>query len=469
MTNSASIEARQPKGFQDYLPKVQIPRQALIQVVRQCFELFGFDPLETPAIEQFEILVSDPGEFDARIYRTDSWSGSDTEASMLSETKTALRFDLTVPLARVFAMNRDLPRPFYRYQLGNVWRGERPQAGRYREFAQFDADIVGSESVNADIEIIQLIMFTLRKILNDDSFTVSINTRKILNGLPELLGFSSVEREKRIADVIRILDKAEKISREEMIEALKAPRNENKNSPELSGQQVEKLFLFTDLCGDPEQLLDEVERLLAGIKIAEEGVRDLRNIIATLDESGYGRELWQIDLMLARGLGYYTGAVFEARLDKLPGIGSVFSGGRYDKLIGRFCKEDIPATGASIGIDRLVAALVQQGSLEEVDTQTQVLVLSMDESLRGEYVAIARECRESALSTRVYPDAQKMKVQMKYASKLEIPFVVIYGPEEKKRGIFSIKDMSTRKQHEFKVVGSVPTSVSQSILTLKKN
>lgn len=469
MSKVKQIQARQPKGFQDYLPRIQIARQKLIQKVQECFEFFGFDPLETPGVEQFEILVSDPDEFDARIYRTGSWSSADDQEALLQDTKTALRFDLTVPLARVVAMNLDLPKPFYRYQKGQVWRGEQPQAGRYREFTQFDIDIVGSASLNADVEIMQVIMFTLMKILGEKSFTVSFNSRKILNGLPGLLGFPDSEREDRITDVMRILDKADKVSREEMIGSLQAPRDDgdNKKSPELSQDQIEKLFSFTDLTGSPDELLVQAEKILGNVPIAQEGIQDLKRIISLLDEQGIDRDLWCVDLMLARGLGYYTGAVFEARLDDLPGMGSVFSGGRYDNLIGRFCKEQVPATGASIGIDRLVAALIELGKLENIETQTKVMIINMSEELTGVYFTIAKGCRERGISTRVYPDSHKIKRQFKYANKLGIPFLVIVGSNELEVGKFSVKDMRSGDQIECEMtLLTIGEKVAEQILTM---
>ena len=416
-------------GFRDYLPEIMLPKQAVLDNIRRTFESFGFLPLETPALERSSVLGTDTNEFNMEVYRFDA-SGQDV----------TLRFDLTVPLARVVAAYPRLLKPFKRYQLGQVWRKEKPQAGRFREFMQFDADIVGSDSILADSEIIELMYQTMINLKIDD-FVIRFNNRKILNGLSQVVGFD----EARSMDVFRILDKLDKIGLEEVIRELqRPPDNEyDESAVAISDAGIDRLKEFLELSGE----LDELMSFFRGVTLAQEGINECAQIIANLRALAIPERYWKLDLSIARGLGYYTGPVFETTLLDIPEIGSVFSGGRYDELVIRYTGERVPATGASIGVDRLISALDTLGRIEKKRTNSRVLVAFASENLGRKALTLARRIRQSGINTETFmgKDAA-LKNQIIYAVKQGIPFVVILGEEEEAMGKVKFKDMALRQE-----------------------
>jgi len=332
------IEPKLASGFKDYLPEDMIPRQEMFDKIRAVFENFGFVPLDTPGLEKDEIITGGDPDFKMNV-----WHASIKDDS----EKMALRFDLTVPLARVIAGNPDIKKPFKRYQIGKVWRGERPQAGRYREFVQFDADIVGSASILADAEIIAIMNATMIA-LEIPNFLIRINNRKILNGLAEYADFSSDKN----SAVLRSIDKLDKQGWDKVSAELCDAKIG------LTSEQAEAIKKFVDLRADtPTETLNAAEVLMARSPTAMSGIIELREIVDAVRAMGVPDNRWKIDLSVARGLGYYTGPVFETVLTDILEIGSVFSGGRYDGLVSKFSAQSVPATGASVGVDRLFAAL----------------------------------------------------------------------------------------------------------------
>ncbi|KKR37255.1 MAG: Histidyl-tRNA synthetase [Candidatus Yanofskybacteria bacterium GW2011_GWF1_44_227] len=426
----ATIDPQLASGFKDYLPEDMIPRQKMFDSIRTVFERWGFVPLDTPGLEREEIITGGDPNFKMNIFRVRLNEGDD---------KYALRFDLTVPLARVVAAYPDIKKPFKRYQTGKVWRGERPQAGRYREFVQFDADTVGSASMLADAEIVAIMCETMPA-LGIENFLVRVNNRKILNGLAQYAGFDM----NKISAVLRAIDKLDK-------------QGWDKVSVELAGEkiglnqdQIAAIKKFIDLKVEGQiETLNAVQELMVNSPIAMQGISELREIAGYLNAMAVPTDKWKIDLSVARGLGYYTGPVFETVLTDLLEIGSVFSGGRYDGLVQKFSTASVPATGASVGVDRLFAAMTKLGLITQSRTVSDVIVLNFDKSVQDLCLATAAIVRSSGIKTEIFIDGdKKMRDQLGYVSDKGIPLVVIIGPEEVSKNVVQLKDMRSGKQEE---------------------
>lgn len=424
-------------GFKDYLPETMIPRQKIIAKIKETYESFGFLPLETPGLERSSVLGSDKSDFRMEVYRfSDNFAGAGQDVT--------LRFDLTVPLSRVVAAYPELVKPFKRYQLGSVWRKEKPQAGRFREFAQFDADIVGSESILADSEIISL-MYETMKNLGLENFVIRFNNRKILNGLPQVAKFD----EKKASDVFQVIDKLDKIGAESVFAELQTkPFSEfDTEALNLSDESVTKIKEFLAISGDTENIIKELKKFFTGVDIALEGIRECEQIIENIQYLGLSQENWKFDLATARGLGYYTGPVFETTLTDIPEIGSVFSGGRFDDLVMKFTGERVPAVGASVGVDRLFAALEKLGKIQKKQSVSLVLLTIMDDRYAKDIIKMAQGLRTAGVNAEVFLGKDKnFKNQLTYALKKEIPFMLILGEEEKKQGKIKLKDLNKREE-----------------------
>lgn len=427
------IKPELPGGFKDYPPSEMIPRQAMFDKIRQTFELFGFVPLETSTTQKDEVLTGGESNIEKQIYKVYQRSEDKDDGDL------ALRFDLTVPLARFIAKSSgDLLRPFKRYEIGKVWRGERQQAGRYREFVQFDADIVGSASMTADAEIICLIYRTMKN-LGIDDFIIKVNNRKILNGLSEYAGFAGEKNPK----VLRAIDKMDKIGWEGVEAELV--------SIGLSNDGVEKVRKLIEIKKpDQEATLNLVGELMSDYGEASEGVAELKEILKYVKALGVPDDAWAIDLSVARGLGYYTGPVFEAILTKLPSIGSVFSGGRYNDLVSKFSSMNVPATGASVGVDRLFAAMKELNLVgNETKTVSQVMVLDFEPAVRESCLKVLADLRNSGIPSEIYMGSEKgLKEQLTFAVKQNLPIVVIIGGDEDSRGMAKVKDINKKEQIE---------------------
>ncbi len=403
------IKAELPGGFRDYNPSEAILRQRLLEKIRKTFEEFGFDPMETPGVERTEVLTGGEKESQKIIFNV--------KGSREKTSDSSLRFDLTVPLARFLAANPEIPKPFKRYQIGNVWRGESPQAGRFREFMQADIDIVGSSSPDADSEIVAVI-YTFLKKLGLNKFVIKINNRKLLNELPQYAGFP----EKKLWNALRIIDKQDK-------------QGEVKVSQELKKEFGPKVTT-------------KIQEFLKNPP-AQEGWKELEEIERNIQALGVEKQNYSIDPTIVRGLGYYTGPVFETVLLEAPEFGSIWSGGRYDGLMVPFTGQKIPAVGASIGVDRLFAALDKLGLLKKKQTTTKVLILDLSPTLKKEYQEFATTLREANINTSLYlGDDKAFQAQLSYAIKKEIPNVLIYGDIEQKKNIVTIKNLVTREQKE---------------------
>ena len=416
--NMAIIEPRLLKGFRDYLPEKMIVRQRMIQIIKEAYERFGFLPLETPALEHADILLGKYGEEGEKLLYRFKDNG---------DRDVALRYDLTVPLARVVAQYPELSKPFKRYQVAPVWRAENPQKGRFREFYQCDADIVGTTSLAADAEIVAVISETL-KALGVKDFVVSINNRKILDGVLKDL---SLPAGKNLA-VLRIIDRLEKAGQVEV----------EKDLVELVGdpgkfKNIQKFIMAKDS--------QAVAKVFPG---AKEGLEELDLVYNYAANLGVAENNYKIDFSIARGLDYYTGTVYETRIDALPAIGSVFSGGRYDNLISQFIGRSIPAVGASIGLDRLFAALEELKVVEEVKSTAQAMIALLDDELVAEYQKMAAELRRAKINTLVFFDKIGLAKQLSYAAQQKIPFVVICGSKEKEADTVVLRDMAKEEQRE---------------------
>ncbi|WP_299468497.1 histidine--tRNA ligase [uncultured Gimesia sp.] len=424
------IEPRTLKGFRDYLPAAMIPREQLIETAKSVYRSYGFSPIDTPALEYTEILTGKGGEeSDKQMFRFEQ-GGRDV----------AMRFDLTVPFARFAAQNiNELGIPFKRYHVGTVWRGERPQKGRYREFVQCDFDTIGTTSNSADIETLFIIHDLMVKI-GFSEFTIRINNRMILNGLLEILGLQA-----QSAEVLRALDKLPKIGPEAVIK-------EMRGQGRLTQEQAEKVISLTTAQGSTATILNSLEQQLSGNACGEQGVQYLREIFQSVERAGIPGERIVLDPSIARGLDYYTGTIYETFLNQLPGIGSVCSGGRYDNLAELFTTQALPGVGASLGLDRLLAAMQELNLLQEVSTPAPILVTQMDKKYTPEYLRLARNLRLNGLNVEVYPDTTAIKKQFKYANRHGFKIVIVAGADEFEKQEWQVKELQTGTQTAVKEV-----------------
>jgi len=422
-----SIKPNLASGFRDYLPRDAAAREWMVETIKGVFKRFGFAPLETPGVEREEILTGGDENFKKQIFKL-NLAGQ--------EEKTALRFDLTVPLARVVAgYPNEIAKPFKRYQAGNVWRGERAQAGRYREFMQFDADIVGASAVAADAEFISLI-YEVFSALGLEKFTIRVNNRKILNALPDYAGFPKGKAE----EVLRIMDKLDKIG-------WKSVEAELVSGPKLKKESIARIREFLDIKGTNGEILGRVIEVFEKAGASREGADELARLRANIGALGVPDANWKLDLSVARGLGYYTGMVFEVSLADCPEIGTVSAGGRYDNLVSRFGSAEIPATGGSIGVDRLFVALKKLNLFPDFSSNADALILNFDSDSEMVCEALATDLRRGGIAAELYLGQEKsLKGQLAYAAKGNYPFVLIIGSEEREKEKVQVKDMKERTQ-----------------------
>jgi histidyl-tRNA synthetase len=419
------IKPQTLKGFRDYLPGPMIAREHLIDTARRVYRSFGFSPIDTPALEYTEILLGKGGEeTDKQLFRfTDQ-----------GERDVAMRFDLTVPLARFASQHlQEIGTPFKRYHIATVWRAEKPQKGRYREFIQCDFDTIGTDSNVADTETL-LVIHDLMERLGFTRFNIRVNNRLVLNGLLEHLGLTG-----QTVGVLRALDKLPKIGREAVI----AEMTEKVNT---TAAQADSVLKMTELTGSPVEILDQVETMLAGNEQGLTGVKKLRELFSWAAVAGVNTERIALDLSIARGLDYYTGTIYETFLSDLPGIGSVCSGGRYDNLAGLFTSQKLPGVGASLGLDRLLAAMEELGSVNTAKTPAPVLVLLFDAAHTGDYLRIARSLRAAGIETEVSCDPRAIGKQLAYANRKGFRAALIAGETEFAQGSWQVKDLKAGQQ-----------------------
>ena len=421
------IKPRTLSGFMELLPAPQLQMERIMEIIRSSYTLYGFTPLDTPLIEASEILLAKGGgETEKQIYR---FTKGDSDLS--------LRFDLTVPLAKYVALHyADLAFPFKRYQIGKVYRGERAQRGRFREFYQADIDVIGDGQLDItnDAEI-PAIIYTVFSRLGLRKFQIRINNRKILNGFYAMLGLTE-----KSGDIMRTVDKLEKIGAD-TVRAIFV------DDLGIAPEQADEIMGFTAIHGTNEQVLAALEGYRGRNPLFDEGLSELTTVTKYLSGFGVPQDNFAVDLTIARGLDYYTGTVYETTLLDHPEIGSVCSGGRYDNLAEYYTDRQMPGVGISIGLTRLFYVLGEQGMLNaEVPTApADALILPMTDDLSAA-VALATQLRANGLRTQLYTEAKKFKAKMNYADKLGVPFVLILGEDEIASGVVTCKNMKTGEQ-----------------------
>lgn len=405
-----------PRGTRDFFPEEMIKREYIFNTVKAVFERFGFLPIETPAFESWELLAKKGG------------GGIKEEIYYFkdkSERELGLRFDLTVPLARIIASNPQIPKPFKRYQIGRVWRYDRPQAGRFREFWQADIDIIGSERVDADAECVAVGYESL-KALGLREFVIKINNRKVLNGIMDVLGIENQ------TEVFRLLDKIEKIGE----------RGVEKGLKELIGTKTKNLLELIKIKGKPESVIKNAKNRLKNSSLAVSGLEELEELVSLA--RFYGVKDLEIDFSLVRGLDYYTGPIFEVVLKNRKG--SIAGGGRYDGLIESCGGRPTPAVGFSLGIERIYEAMESKNLFRTPKTKTKVFVACVDDSVKKNVIEVSQKLRKEGVCVQIDVMGRDLKKQLEFADKNGISFVVLIGEEEVKQQRFTLKDMSKRTQ-----------------------
>ena len=422
MANLDRIEPRTLSGFRDYLPEAMIPREWLIDTAKRVYRSYGFSPIDTPALEYLEILTGKGGEeTDRQLYKFEDHGGR----------WVGLRFDLTVPLARFAAQHiGKFGTPFKRYQVGTVWRGERPQAGRYREFMQCDFDTIGTLSPAADIET-ALVIHDLFQALQIDDFTIHVNNRQVLSGLLERLDLAD-----KSTPILRSIDKLAKIGREKVAEEMVAAAN-------VSPQAADSVLRLVEIEGPNSQMLEQLDKMALGSPKAQEGVAKLAELLSAVEAAGVRSERIRIAPAIARGLDYYTGTIFETFLGQLPTIGSVCSGGRYDNLAKLYTNQELPGIGASLGLDRLLAALEKLELVQKVRTPATVFVVYFDPSRLHDYLSLAAKIRSAGIGVEFYPEPKRLGTQLKYADDHGFLFALIVGEDEFEAGQCQLKVLAT--------------------------
>jgi len=444
-------KAETPKGFRDYFGPEVTERAEMLQQIARVYHLYGFEALESSAVETVEALGKFLPDVDRPNEGVFAWQ-EDSEGDKPGDW-LALRYDLTAPLARVYAQHRnDLPTPYRRYAMGPVWRNEKPGPGRFRQFYQCDADTVGAPSVAADAEICAMLSDTLEQVgIPRGDYIVRVNNRKVLNGVLEVMGLE--EGEQRDA-VLRTIDKFDKVGEEGVRELLGKGRLDASGAyidgVGLSDEQAGPVLAFlTSKSDSAAQTLDNLRDAVGDSAIGLEGVQELETIAELLAAQGYGPDRVEIDPSVVRGLGYYTGPVFEAELTfeifdekgRKRQFGSVAGGGRYDDLVKRFTGQAVPATGVSIGVDRLLAALREKGRIGGT-VEGPVVVTVMDRDRMADYQDMVGELRRAGIRAEVYlGNPKNFGNQMKYADRRGSPIAVIEGGDEKERGVVQIKDL----------------------------
>ncbi len=436
-----------PRGTRDFSPTTMVKRNYILSTIRAVFENYGYQPLETPALENLSVLtgkygdegdkllfkILDSGDFLQKLKGDDRLElGYKQLTPKISEK--GLRYDLTVPFARYVVMNQhDIVFPFKRYQIQPVWRADRPQRGRYREFYQCDADVVGTTSMTCEAEIVRMVEDVFEKLQID--VTTRINNRKILEGIIEILGAKGKEQALFIA-----IDKLDKIGKEKVLEELVEAG--------ISSSILNKIADILDIKGSNTEKITFLERLLANSETGMAGLNEIKEVLTYSTAMGSDNSNLEFDITLARGLSYYTGVIFEAKAEGIV-MGSLGGGGRYDNLTGVFGLEGVSGVGFSFGIDRIFDVMAERNKFPESSgIITKVLITSFDSESLKHGLGLLNKLRHEGISSEIYPDTIKLKKQLNYANKKGIPFVVLIGQDEIKKGIYTLKNMITGEQIE---------------------
>lgn len=441
-----------PKGTRDFSPSEIAKRNHIFNTIKRQFELFGFQPIETPSFENSDTLLGKYGDEGDRlifkilnsgdfISKVDDITYSSKNSSTIGPkiTEKALRYDLTVPFARYVVMHQnELDFPFKRYQIQPVWRADRPQKGRFREFYQCDADVVGANSLLQEVELVQLYDAVFTK-LGLKGTTIKINNRKILSGIAEVIGAKNL-----LIDFTVALDKLDKIGEEKVKEEML-----NKGISETAIQKASPLF---SMKGDALEQLEQLKGLLSGSEIGMSGISELDQIISAVTELGLKSASLQLDVTLARGLNYYTGAIFEVAAPEGVQMGSIGGGGRYDDLTGIFGLKDVSGVGISFGLDRIYLVLEELSLFpQSVDESLQVLCLNFGKKEGLEALKLVSKLRNAGVKADLYPSATKVQKQFKYADKRKVPYVILLGEKELENGEFILKDMVSGEQAVYRL------------------
>lgn len=412
-------------GFMELLPEDQILFNKLVDTIRTSYESFGFLPIDTPILECSEVLLAKAGgETEKQIYRFKK-----------GENDISLRFDLTVPLARYVSMKyNDLVFPFKRYQIGKVYRGERPQKGRYREFYQCDIDVIGENlSLMYDAEILAVIYNTFKKLAFGE-FTIHINNRKLLNGF-----FESLDLEMKSTDVLRIIDKIDKIG--------VAGVKEELSLIPIANEKIDKIIEFVSIKGNNTEIINSLKDLEIQNDTFNKGLEELQKVIKEVKAFGLEEDYYVIDLTIARGLDYYTGTIYETKLNDYPSLGSICSGGRYDNLTDYYTDKALSGVGISIGLTRLFYQLKEAGIIKSSSkTLSKILVIPFSQENMDYAIKISSLLRQNKIICDVYYEEKGLKPKLKYANRLGIPYVCIIGEDEEKQNKVTIKNMETGDQ-----------------------
>ena len=437
MSNN-KVQPRIMPGFMELLPEDQIAFNRMFDTIRRVYERYGFLPLDTATIELSEVLLAKAGgETEKQIYRFQK-----------GDTDMALRFDLTVPLARYVAQHAgELAFPFKRYQMSKVFRGERPQKGRFREFYQCDIDVIGVDSLDIvyDAEM-PAVIYNVFKELAFGAFTIRMNNRKVLNGFFSALGYAD-----KIGDILRTIDKLEKIGREAVEKEL--------GEFGVAEADIAKILTFLAIRGENDAVIEALRAQDVDNELYRAGVEELATVVAYLRRFGVEESAFIIDLTIARGLDYYTGTVFETMLNDYPSMGSICSGGRYDSLAGYYTDQKLPGIGISIGLTRLFYQLKENGLVPPSQASlARCLVIPMGEAQMDAALAAATTIRGAGIPADVYYQSKGMKQKMKYAAKIGVPYAAIIGEDEANAGTVMLKDMNTGEQRAV-LVAELPDAV----------
>ncbi|AUP78022.1 histidine--tRNA ligase [Flavivirga eckloniae] len=438
-----------PKGTRDFNPEQVAKRHYIFNTIRGAFETFGFQPIETPSFENSDTLMGKYGEEGDRLIfkilnsgdylskaNSEAYDSKNSNKLTPSISEKALRYDLTVPFARYVVQHQnEIEFPFKRYQIQPVWRADRPQKGRFREFFQCDADVVGSQSLWQEVEFIQL-YDTVFSALKLEGVTIKINNRKILSGIAEVIGASD-----KLIDFTVALDKLDKIGEEKVKEEMLGKG--------ISEEGIAKLQPLFTLSGSFESQIDSLKTILSASEEGQKGIEELAFINTAISELGLKTAALQLDVTLARGLNYYTGAIFEVSAPKDVKMGSIGGGGRYDDLTGIFGMKNVSGVGISFGLDRIFLVLEELDLFPEtVNKNVEVLFINFGEKEALFSLKAINELRSQGINSELYPDTAKMKKQMNHANKRAIPFVVLVGDQEIESNTYTLKNMATGEQHK---------------------
>ena len=446
-----------PKGTRDFSPTIMLKRNSIIEVIKNAFQIFGFLPIETPSMENLSTLIGNYGEEGDRLIfkilnsgdylkKVDPHSDFDSKKMMSKISEKALRYDLTVPFARYVVQNQnEITFPFKRYQIQPVWRADRPQKGRFREFYQCDADVVGSQSLLCEVELIQLYdkVFSELKVPT----VIKLNNRKVLSGIAEIIG-----AEDKLIEMTVAIDKLEKIGLDKVKEEMLTKG--------ISNKAVIKIEPILSMKGDALQKLAAIKDVLADSVIGSEGIHEVEIVIDKVMSLGLDSAELDFDLTLARGLNYYTGSIFEVEAKGVD-IGSVGGGGRYDDLTGVFGLNDLPGIGISFGLDRIYLVMEELDVFPSLQADfTQVLFVNFGNNEADYCFKALTELRKLGINSELYPDAVKMKKQMNYAHKKGIPFVVLVGEDEISSDLLTVKNMKEGTQSQLNLHGLIKLLIS---------